>query len=77
MLKTNTTPTTEDVALKYKNLWRVEQIFRDMKSTLDPRPRLERLFMFMAGGSLYLFYSVFCFLTIRVSFSQFTSSFPG
>jgi transposase len=26
------------VALKYKELWRVEQVFRDMKSVLDTRP---------------------------------------
>jgi len=30
--------TTEQVALKYKELWQVEQVFRDMKSTLDTRP---------------------------------------
>jgi len=38
VLKTNTTLTTEQVALKYKELWQVEQVFRDMKSTLDTRP---------------------------------------
>jgi transposase len=38
VLKTNTTLTTEQVALKYKELWQVEQVFRDMKSALDTRP---------------------------------------
>jgi transposase len=28
----------EKVALKYKELWQVEQVFRDMKSALDTRP---------------------------------------
>ena len=30
--------TAEQVALKYKELWQVEQVFRDMKSVLDTRP---------------------------------------
>src|SRR3990172_850136 len=38
VLKTNTTLTAEQVALKYKELWQVEQVFRDMKSILDTRP---------------------------------------
>lgn len=38
VLKTNTTLTSEQVALKYKELWQVEQVFRDMKSILDTRP---------------------------------------
>ena len=29
---------SEEVALKYKELWQVEQVFRDMKSILDTRP---------------------------------------
>lgn len=32
VLKTNTTLTAEQTALKYKELWQVEQVFRDMKS---------------------------------------------
>ena len=28
----------EQVALKYKELWQVEQVFRDVKSILDTRP---------------------------------------
>ena len=38
VLKTNTGLTAEQVALKYKELWQVEQVFRDMKSILDTRP---------------------------------------
>jgi transposase len=38
VLKTNTTLTAEQTALKYKELWQVEQVFRDMKSILDTRP---------------------------------------
>jgi len=38
VLKTNTTLTAEQTALKYKELWQVEQVFRDMKSVLDTRP---------------------------------------
>ena len=30
--------TAERVALKYKELWQVEQVFRDVKSVLDSRP---------------------------------------
>ena len=38
VLKTNTALAAEQVALKYKELWQVEQVFRDMKSVLDTRP---------------------------------------
>lgn len=38
VLKTNTNMTPEQVALKYKELWQVEHVFRDMKSILDTRP---------------------------------------
>jgi hypothetical protein len=38
VLKTNTPFTAEQAALKYKELWQVEQVFRDMKSILDTRP---------------------------------------
>jgi transposase len=38
VLKTNTTLKAEQIALKYKELWQVEQVFRDMKSILDTRP---------------------------------------
>ena len=38
VLRTNTDLPTEEVALQYKQLWTVEDIFRTMKSTLETRP---------------------------------------
>jgi transposase len=38
VLRTNMDLPAERVALKYKELWQVEQVFRDVKSILDTRP---------------------------------------
>lgn len=38
VLKTNTSLSPEQVALKYKELWQVEQVFREVKSVLETRP---------------------------------------
>lgn len=38
VLITNTDMPTDQVALKYKELWRVERVFRDIKSILETRP---------------------------------------
>lgn len=38
VLRTDTTMSAESVALKYKQLWTVETIFRTMKSTMETRP---------------------------------------
>jgi hypothetical protein len=38
VLRTNTTMPTTDVALTYKRLWTVEEMFRSMKSLLSTRP---------------------------------------
>ena len=38
VLRTNTSLATAEVALKYKELWQVEDIFRSMKSILATRP---------------------------------------
>jgi len=38
VLKTNTDLSTEKVALRYKELWQVEHVFRDLKSILETRP---------------------------------------
>ncbi|NLU51183.1 MAG: IS1634 family transposase, partial [Syntrophomonadaceae bacterium] len=38
ILRTNTTLPAEEVALAYKQLWMVEQAFREMKSNLELRP---------------------------------------
>ncbi len=38
VLRTNTDLAADKVALKYKELWQVERVFRDVKSILDTRP---------------------------------------
>ncbi|TEB16092.1 Transposase DDE domain protein [Pelotomaculum sp. FP] len=38
MLRTNSQLDTAEVALAYKDLWRVERAFREIKSSLDLRP---------------------------------------
>jgi transposase len=38
VLITNTNFSADQVALKYKELWQVEQVFRDVKSVLEARP---------------------------------------
>ena len=42
VLTTNTDLAPPEVALKYKQLWRVEDVFRSMKSLLDTRPIFHR-----------------------------------
>ncbi|MCP5002953.1 MAG: hypothetical protein GY941_03245 [Planctomycetes bacterium] len=37
-MRTNTGLSSTEVALKYKELWMVEDIFRSMKSLLETRP---------------------------------------
>jgi transposase len=38
VLQTNTDLSADQVALKYKELWQVEKVFRDVKSLLETRP---------------------------------------
>lgn len=38
VLKTNADLSTEEVALRYKELWQVEHVFRDLESILETRP---------------------------------------
>lgn len=38
VLRTNTSLSAEEVALRYKELWQVERIFREVKSVLETRP---------------------------------------
>jgi len=38
VLVTNTDFSADTVVLKYKELWQVEQVFRDVKSVLETRP---------------------------------------
>ena len=42
VLRTNTALDSAEVALKYKQLWQVERIFRDVKSLLETRPIYHR-----------------------------------
>jgi len=42
VLTTNTDLSAEKVALKYKELWQVERVFRDMKTLLETRPIFHR-----------------------------------
>ena len=59
VLKTNTTLTVEQVALKYKELWQVEQVFRDMKSVLDTRPIFHKLDETIRGHVFCSFLALF------------------
>jgi len=43
VLKTNTDLSTEKVALRYKELWQIEHLFRDLKSILETRPIYHKL----------------------------------
>ncbi len=43
VLLTNTDLPAEAVALKYKELWQVEQVFRDMKTVLETRPVFHKI----------------------------------
>jgi transposase len=38
VLTTTTDLSAEEAALKYRELWRVEKVFRDIKSLIDTRP---------------------------------------
>ncbi len=38
VLRTNTPLSAEEVALRYKELWQVERVFREVKSVLETRP---------------------------------------
>lgn len=42
VLRTNTNLSSDQVALKYKQLWQVERIFRDTKTLLETRPVFHR-----------------------------------
>ena len=42
VLRTNTELSAVEIALRYKQLWMVEQIFRTAKSLLDTRPIFSR-----------------------------------
>lgn len=60
VLRTNTELPTEEVALTYKSLWRVERAFRETKSMLEVRPVFHRLEITSVG------HIVGCFLASRL-----------
>ena len=60
VLRTNTTLPTEEVALAYKGLWRVERAFREHKSTLDVRP------IFHRRDDMTVGHVAACFLALRL-----------
>jgi hypothetical protein len=49
VLRTNTNLPMADVALQYKQLWMVEEIFRTMKSTMETRPIFHKCDETIAG----------------------------
>jgi transposase len=60
VLRTNTTLPSEEVALRYKQLWTVEALFRTMKSVLDTRPIFHKVDETICGH-------VFCsFLALKL-----------
>ena len=60
VLTTNTLLPTDQVALAYKSLWRVERTFREEKSTLEVRPIFRQL------DSTSIGHIVGCFLALRL-----------
>lgn len=58
VLRTNTDLCAEDIALRYKELWRVERIFRNMKSLLDTRPVYHRIDETISGHVFCSFLSL-------------------
>jgi hypothetical protein len=60
VLRTNTDLPTEEVALAYKSLWRVERAFRETKSTLEVRP------IYHQNDGAIVGHIVACFLALRL-----------
>lgn len=60
VLRTNTELDTDEVALAYKSLWRVERAFRETKSTLEVRP------VFHHRDETTVGHIVGCFLALRL-----------
>jgi hypothetical protein len=60
ILRTNTELDTDQVALSYKSLWRVERAFRETKSTLEVRP------VFHHRDDTTIGHIVGCFLALRL-----------
>ncbi len=60
VLRTNCDLPSEEVALAYKSLWRVERTFRETKSTLEVRP------IFHHNDDTTVGHIVACFLALRL-----------
>lgn len=60
VLRTDNEPDTDQVALAYKSLWRVERAFRESKSTLEVRP------VFHHRDDTTIGHIVGCFLALRL-----------
>lgn len=58
VLRTNTALPTDEVALAYKSLWRIEQAFRELKSGLEIRP------VFLRNEDHVRGHIVVCFLSL-------------
>jgi hypothetical protein len=58
VLKTNTDLPAEKVALRYKELWQVEQVFRDLKSILETRPIYHKIDETIRGHAFCSFLSL-------------------
>ncbi len=59
MSETNSDFSSEEVALRYKELWQVEHVFRDMKSIFETRHVYHRLNDTIRGHVFAVFYPWF------------------
>jgi transposase len=65
VLRTNTDLPTDEVAIDYKGLWRIERAFRELKSGLDIRPVYLRLEEHVRGHILICFLALVMEATLR------------
>jgi transposase len=65
VVRTNTGLPTDEVALDYKSLWRIEQAFRELKSGLEIRPVYLRLEEHVRGHILICFLALVMEATLR------------
>jgi transposase len=65
VVRTNTDLPTDEVALDYKGLWRIEQAFRELKSGLEIRPVYLRLEEHVRGHILVCFLALVMEATLR------------
>jgi hypothetical protein len=60
VLVTDTNLSAEAAALKYKELWQVERVFRDMKSMLETRPVYHHTTPALPDMFFAAFWPLFC-----------------